>query len=50
MEQPQHPPLAPGDGDDPVPVFGSWLRIYLAVVLTAVASIAAIGVFSGWGW
>jgi hypothetical protein len=50
LEQPQSPPLVQVDDDDPVPVFGSWPRIYLAVALTAIFSIAAIGAFSVRAW
>ena len=34
--------------DDPVPVFGTWPRIYAAVILCALLSMALIALFSGW--
>lgn len=34
--------------DDPVPVFGSWPRIYAAVLVSAVAWIALSWAFSRW--
>lgn len=34
--------------DDPGPPFGSWGRIYAAVLVVAAAVIGAIAVFSGW--
>ena len=34
--------------DDPVPVFGTWPRIYAAVILCALATMALIALFSGW--
>jgi hypothetical protein len=40
-----------GDGadtDDAVPVFGTWRRIYACVVLSAVAVMALIALFSAW--
>jgi hypothetical protein len=33
---------------DEVPVFGSWPRIYLAVVLSAVTVMGLIGLFLAW--
>jgi hypothetical protein len=34
--------------DDPVPIFGSWPRIYLAVVLNAVLWMSLIALFQHW--
>ena len=34
--------------DDPVPVFGTWPRIYAAVILCALLTMALIALFSGW--
>jgi hypothetical protein len=36
------------DADDVVPLFGTWPRIYAAVVLCAVVMMALIAVFSRW--
>jgi hypothetical protein len=36
--------------DDPVPVFGSWPRIYTAVIVSAVVVMGLIAVFSRWRW
>jgi hypothetical protein len=41
-------PDAPDDADDPVPIFGSWRRIYVAVIACALASMALIALFSAW--
>jgi hypothetical protein len=39
----------PGEPEpDQVPVFGSWPRIYLAVVLSAVAVMVLVALFLGW--
>jgi hypothetical protein len=38
------------DDQDPVPIFGSWPRIYAAVILSAVAVMALIAVFSRFPW
>ena len=37
---------SPPQGDDPVPIFGSWPRIYAAVVLSALLVMALVAVFS----
>jgi hypothetical protein len=42
---PANDPSPPTD-DDPVPVFGTWPRIYAAVVLSALAVMALVAVFS----
>ncbi len=41
--------MPPSDeNDDPVPIFGSWPRIYAAVIASAVFWIALSWVFSRW--
>lgn len=32
--------------DDPVPIFGTWRRIYAAVIVAALAVMALVAVFS----
>jgi hypothetical protein len=39
---------APPDDDEHVPIFGTWPRIYAAVILCALAVMGLIAVFSGW--
>ena len=34
--------------DDRVPIFGTWPRIYAAVILSAVLWMALVALFSGW--
>jgi len=34
--------------DDHVPVFGTWPRIYAAVVATALAVMALVALFTSW--
>ena len=46
MESAPAPPS--DDRDDPVPIFGSWPRIYAAVIVSAVLWIALSWVFSRW--
>lgn len=41
-------PTPPDERDDPVPIFGSWPRIYAAVIASALAWIALSAVFSRW--
>lgn len=41
------PSPAPDDAER-VPIFGTWPRIYAAVILCALAVMALIAVFSGW--
>jgi len=36
------------DQEDPVPIFGSWGRIYTAVILSALAVMGLIALFSHW--
>jgi hypothetical protein len=40
-----NPPPPPAD-DEPVPVFGTWPRIYAAVIVCALAVMALVAVFS----
>ena len=40
-------PAAPDD-DEHVPIFGTWRRIYAAVIFCALAVMGLIAVFSGW--
>ena len=43
-------PVSPAvpDDDEHVPIFGTWPRIYAAVILCALAVMGLIAVFSGW--
>ena len=41
------PPVEPHE-DDPVPLFGSWPRIYAAVVACALVVMGLVAVFSAW--
>jgi hypothetical protein len=34
--------------DDPVPIFGSWTNIYVAVIACELLSLALIALFSSW--
>ncbi len=36
--------------DDPVPVFGSWPRIYAAVVVCALAVMGFVALFQFWSY
>ena len=36
------------DDDEPVPVFGTWTRIYAAVLLNLLAMMALLLAFSRW--
>ena len=38
----------PGDGDGPVPLFGTWPRIYAAVIASALVIMGLLALFSGW--
>jgi hypothetical protein len=40
----------PTDDDGPVPLFGTWARIYGAVVLSAVLVMGLLALFSGWAY
>jgi hypothetical protein len=46
----QDPPVPAPVADDPVPVFGSWPRIYTAVIVCALVVMAAIAFFSRWNF
>ena len=51
--EPEHEPLEPALLDDErerVPLFGTWPRIYGAVVLMALLSISLIALFSRYPW
>jgi hypothetical protein len=36
--------------EEPVPVFGSWGRIYAAVVLAALVVMGLVAAFQAWPW
>jgi hypothetical protein len=38
----------PPPEDDPVPIFGSWKNIYVAVIACELLSMALIALFSWW--
>lgn len=38
----------PGDSDGPVPFFGTWPRIYAAVIASALVVMGLLALFSGW--
>ena len=38
----------PPPEDDPVPIFGSWKNIYVAVIACELLSMALIALFSSW--
>ncbi len=38
------------ESDEPVPVFGSWARIYTAVVVSALVVMLFIALFTAWGF
>ena len=38
------------DDDERVPIFGTWPRIYAAVILCELVSMALIAVFSAWNY
>lgn len=40
----------PGDDTERVPVFGTWRRIYLAVLLNALLVMALVAAFSAGRW
>lgn len=44
MGQPQ------GDEDEPVPIFGTWPRIYAAVLITQALVMGLIAVFQASSW
>jgi hypothetical protein len=46
MEAAGHPPSP--DDQDPVPIFGTWRRIYAAVALCALAVMGLVALFSAW--
>ena len=40
--------VPPAPEDDPVPIFGSWKHIYVAVIACELLSMALIALFSWW--
>jgi hypothetical protein len=36
----------PGEDDDPVPIFGTWRRIYAAVIVSALVVMALVAGFA----
>ena len=38
------------DADEPVPIFGTWPRIYAAVIACALAVMGMVALFSRWGF
>ena len=46
--EPIEPVPGPAGDDEPVPVFGTWGRIYAAVVLSALAVMGLLAIFSAW--
>jgi hypothetical protein len=38
------------DDEERVPLFGTWPRIYAAVLVTAVLVMALVALFSRWPW
>lgn len=48
MDRPDAPPREPASEEDPVPVFGTWPRIYAAVVVSALAVMGLVALFSSW--
>jgi hypothetical protein len=47
-EEDTMPVTSPAPDDERVPIFGTWPRIYAAVILCALGSMGLIAVFSGW--
>ena len=42
--------MPPAMEDDPVPIFGTWPRIYAAVVICALLVMGLVALFSSWPW
>jgi hypothetical protein len=40
----------PLDDDGPVPLFGTWPRIYAAVIVSALLVMGLLFLFSGWSY
>jgi hypothetical protein len=40
--------MPPPERDDRVPLFGTWLRIYAAVIVCALVTMALVALFSYW--
>ena len=43
-------PGRPEEDEEAVPVFGTWPRIYAAVIVSAILVMALVGAFSRWPW
>ncbi len=41
---------APPDDDVTVPIFGTWPRIYGAVIVCALATMGLVALFQSWAW
>ena len=51
MDEPRaRPPGATDDDEERVPLFGTWPRIYAAVIVTILLVMALIALFSNWDW
>ncbi|MEE8217870.1 MAG: hypothetical protein V3S03_02780 [Vicinamibacteria bacterium] len=52
MFPPSMPPKTPDprDDDGPVPLFGTWPRIYAAVIVCALVVMGLLAFFSGWSY
>ena len=48
QQETEAPGAEPDDEDDPVPIFGSWGRIYAAVILSALGVMVLVALFSAW--
>ena len=44
------PRSVPTDEQERVPIFGTWPRIYAAVIVSAVVVMGLIALFSGWDY
>jgi hypothetical protein len=47
---PDASPQSPSRQDERVPLFGTWRRIYAAVIACTLAVMALIALFSNWDW
>jgi hypothetical protein len=51
MDDPRARPAgATEDDEERVPLFGTWRRIYTAVIACALTAMALIALFSNWDW
>jgi hypothetical protein len=49
VSEPSHPAAEdPGREDEAVPLFGTWPRIYLGVIVTALVVMALVALFARW--